>query len=174
MHDVLEGVLPMEMKELLKHLIQTKVVTLAYVNHLISSFPYSFADATNKPNTIELTTLRSNDHSLKQTGKFHYSCSHCNSKCLTATQMWCLGRLLPLMIGNKIGKGSAYWENFLCLLSIVDYCFAPIIHQDWPSYLRVLIDDHHKEFRRLYTNCRLIPKAHYMVHYPEIMCKLVN
>ena len=86
-----------------------------------------------------------------------------------------LGKVaVPLMIWNKIGKGSGHREKFLCLLSIMDYCFTPIIRQDWAAYLRVLIDDHHKEFRRLYTNCRLIPKAYYMVHYPEIMCKLVN
>ena len=53
----------------------------------------------------------------------------------------------------------------------MDYCFAPIIRQDWAAYLRVLIDDHHKDFRCLYMNCRLIPKGHY---YPEILCKLVN
>lgn len=69
MHDVLEGVLPFELKELLKYLVQSKVITLSEINEAISSFPYSFTDAANKPNIIELKTLRSNDHSLKQTGK---------------------------------------------------------------------------------------------------------
>ena len=69
MHDILEGVLPFETKELLKHLTKEKVVTLAEVNDAIRSFKYSFADAANKPNPNEPKTLRSKDHLLKQTGK---------------------------------------------------------------------------------------------------------
>ena len=84
MHDVLEGVLPFEMKELLKHLIQTKVVTVADVNNSISSFPYSFSDATNKPNIIEAKTLRSKDHSLKQTGTVYNSVLTCLLFCLVS------------------------------------------------------------------------------------------
>lgn len=74
MHDVLEGVLPFEMKELLKHLVQEKVISLAEINGSISSFPYTFVDATNKPNTIESKTLRSKDHALKQTGWYSLYC----------------------------------------------------------------------------------------------------
>jgi hypothetical protein len=68
MHDVLEGVLPFELKELIRFFISEKVITLPELNHAISSFPYSFLDATNKPNIIEASTLRSSDHALKQTG----------------------------------------------------------------------------------------------------------
>ena len=63
MHDILEGVLPYGIKQLLKHLIETKVWTLSDINNSISSFSYSHSDATNKPNIIESKTLRSNDHS---------------------------------------------------------------------------------------------------------------
>lgn len=76
------------------------------------------------------------------------------------------------MIGNRVQEDCAYWDNFLRLLSIMEYCFAPVISQNWAAYLRVLINDHHSEFLRLYK-CRLIPKAHYMEHYPEMMCRLV-
>jgi hypothetical protein len=85
--------------------------------------------------------------------------------------MWCLGRLLPLMIGKKISEECAHWENYLLLLTIIDYCFAPTISEEWVAYLRMMIDEHHKCFTQLYPSCRLIPKAHYLVHYPEIMCK---
>lgn len=97
-------------------------------------------------------------------------CQLLNVYITIATQMWCLARLLPLMIGMKdvlIGK-------ILCLLSIVDYCLAPVIHKDWAAYLRMLIDEHHNEFLRSYPSCKLTPKMHYMIHYPEIMCKLVR
>lgn len=69
MHDVLEGCLPYEAKELLKYLIQNKVITLTEVNRIIDSFPYSPPDASNKPILIASTTLSSTDHGLKQTGE---------------------------------------------------------------------------------------------------------
>ena len=68
MHDILEGVLPFELKDLVKFLISEKVITLAEVNDAICSFPYMFVDVVNKPNIIETSTLCSTDHSLKQTG----------------------------------------------------------------------------------------------------------
>lgn len=70
MHDVLEGAVPFEIKELLKHLIAEKTITLTEINNAICSFPYSFADAANKPGEIEQSSLRSRDDSLKQTGNF--------------------------------------------------------------------------------------------------------
>lgn len=88
-----------------------------------------------------------------------------------ATQMWCFGRLLPLMIGEKIEENNPHWDNFLLLLSIVDYCLAPVISKHWTAYLRMIISDHHEEFKKLYPSFRLTPKMHYMVHYPEMMCK---
>ena len=91
-----------------------------------------------------------------------------------ATQMWCFARLLPLMIGEIIDEGDPHWENLLILLTITDYCFAPIVCEDWAAYLRMLIDDHHQEFRRLYPDFHLTPKMHYMVHLPDIMCKYVH
>ena len=68
MHDILEGVLPFELKELFKFLISEKQITVNELNNAIRSFPYTFVDAANKPNIIESSTLRSSDHSLKQTG----------------------------------------------------------------------------------------------------------
>lgn len=64
-----------------------------------------------------------------------------------ATQMWCFGRLLPLMIGEKIEENNPHWDNFLLLLSIVDYCLAPVISKHWTAYLRMIISDHHEEFK---------------------------
>lgn len=78
------------------------------------------------------------------------------------------------MIGSKIVEKCPYWENFLRLRSIMDYCFAPLIHKDWPVYLETLVNDHHQEFVRLYPLCRIIPKQHYMIHYAEIILKLVT
>lgn len=70
MHDLLEGVLPLEAKELIRFYINTKkCLTLVELNKRIKSFPYSGLDACNKPAPILSPTLYSHDHALKQTGE---------------------------------------------------------------------------------------------------------
>lgn len=75
------------------------------------------------------------------------------------------------MIGEKIEEGDPFWENCLQLLEIVDYCLSPNMCQDWVAYLRMLIDQHHTDFTTLYPSCRITPKMHYIVHYPEIISR---
>ena len=70
MHDLLEGCLAYEVKELLKHLINSSIITLAELNSSMASFPYTGSDARNKPTPLSSTTMSSSDHSLKQTGTF--------------------------------------------------------------------------------------------------------
>ena len=57
----------------------------------------------------------------------HVSCDYVYSIMYIATEMLCLARLLPIMIGDHIPKDNPYWLHFLALLEIVDYLFAPII-----------------------------------------------
>ena len=90
---------------------------------------------------------------------------------ILAAQMWCLCRLLPLMIGHLIPNGNEHWENFLLLLKIIDIILAPCTTHRIISYLGVLIQDHHEEFFRLNPSCPVTPKFHYMIHYPEWMSR---
>ena len=69
MHDILEGCLQYEVKELIKYLVlQLKVISLSMLNYKIESFPYGYIDSPNKPSLISATSLNSPDHTLKQTG----------------------------------------------------------------------------------------------------------
>ena len=164
--DAMHDILPLETKELLKHHIAAKVFSLADLNKAMESFVYARPDSRNKPAPIISKTLSSNDHALKQTGKPNKPCSTVLLYYYTASQMWCLARLLPLMIGERIDDDDLYWNNFV-LLTIVDYVLAPVVSKDCIAYLRVLIDDHHQSFKALYPNYRLTPKMHYLVHYPD-------
>jgi len=69
MHDCLEGCLPYEVKELMKHLIQSRKISLPEMNGLIRAFPFQGSDARNKPSEISASVLSSNDHGLRQSGK---------------------------------------------------------------------------------------------------------
>ena len=54
-----------------------------------------------------------------------------------ASQMWLLGRLLPVMIGHFVPDVDIFWKNYLLLLKIMDYLFSPITSQGNCQYLQV-------------------------------------
>ena len=89
----------------------------------------------------------------------------------TATQMWCLARMLPLMIGKHISASDQHWSNFLVLLEILDYVFAPTLTHEAVAHLKILINDHHQTFRILYPTSPIIPKMNHLVHYPELILR---
>ena len=71
MHDVLEGALQYETKELLKYFIlEEKIISITRFNNRIHFFSYGYTDSSNKPSVIPLTTLESHDHNLKQNGMY--------------------------------------------------------------------------------------------------------
>ena len=73
----------------------------------------------------------------------------------TASQMWCLARFLPLMIGDLIPFEDEYWENFLTLLDIMDYVFVPSTTPEKVSHIAVLVEDFLTEFSHLYNQPEL-------------------
>ena len=73
--------------------------------------------------------------------------------------------MLPLLIGDFIPVADGHWDNFLRLLKIEEIVFAPRTSTQLAAYLAVLTEEYLSEFSELYER-RMIPKQHYMVHYP--------
>ena len=171
MHDCLEGCLPHETKELLKYLFRSNILTLSSLNEAMESFPYAGSDSRNRPSLLfhHLTMLLSKK--VRHTHIVIFSCVHMY---VIASQMWCLGRLLPFFVGEKVPLDDPYWENFLLLRKILDYVLAPTLSLDCIGYLKSLINDHHITFKELYPHSPLILKSHYLIHYPDIMERLVD
>ena len=84
-------------------------------------------------------------------------------------QVWCLVRNFPLLLFDKIKDvNDDVWALVLCLRRIVDVVCARKISDDQIEYLRYLID----EYLDLRTSCfddNLIPKHHFLEHYPELI-----
>ena len=77
MHDILEGSLQYEVKELLNYLIKEELCfTLAVLNQKIKDFPYQQSDKANKPSTISSSTLTAANHTVKQKGRYCTVLSH--------------------------------------------------------------------------------------------------
>ena len=83
--------------------------------------------------------------------------------------MWLFGRILPLLIGDKVPDDDAKWRLFLNLMEIMDYLFSPKITEDHAAYLSILINDHHQDLAAVYPDYNIIPKMHFMIHMPRIM-----
>ena len=77
------------------------------------------------------------------------------------------------MIGDLIPEHDPYWDNYLLLLTIVDYIFAPTLSKSSSAFLTVLINEHLSDFCELYPNCSIIPKQHYLIHIPDWICRYV-
>lgn len=100
----------------------------------------------------------------------------CRQACATnmtfyyaASQMWLLGRLLPILIGSTVPHHNEKWQNYLILLDILDLLFAKRITEDTPGILHELITEHHTNFRQLYPDESITPKMHFLIHTPRIM-----
>ncbi len=85
----------------------------------------------------------------------------------SATKMWSLAVYLPLLIGDLVPKGCEEWDLFIILLNICSIAASWQIKSNTTSYLEILIEEHHTKFRQLHPNKSIIPKMHYMVHYPK-------
>uniref|UniRef100_A0A1X7TQV0 C2H2-type domain-containing protein n=1 Tax=Amphimedon queenslandica TaxID=400682 RepID=A0A1X7TQV0_AMPQE len=158
MHDVLEGVLPYTVKLLLLTFIQHKhYFTLEEFNDRICYFPFGACES-EKPATISSTSLMSSDKSLRQ----------------SATEMWCLGRYLPLLIGDLVSEDDEHWSNMLTLCEIVDNIFGPKCSSKSLDHLDHLIRLFLTQFKTLYPDQSIIPKMHYLIHYPSCMRRLAS
>ena len=146
MHDLYEGIVPYEMKLLLRHCVTMKFFTIEEVNQRIAK--YGFVD--NNPRPIDPSILRSHETKIRQ----------------SASQMMTLCQHLPLLIGDKVPQDDVHWNSFLLLLQICRIVNSPIISPDTIAYFRILIEEKLRVFKELYPYEKLLPKHHYMLHYP--------
>ena len=56
---------------------------------------------------------------------------------------------------------------------MVDLLFAAEISVDTMGSLEVMIVEHHTQFVKLYPECSVIPKMHYMIHMPRLIMRFV-
>lgn len=153
MHDVLEGVAPLEVRLLLqRYIYEEKLLCLEQLNERIASYDYRYSNTKNKPSVI--LNLKS-ETAIKQ----------------TASQMWCLIQNLPFLLGDIVNPESLHWQLFILLREICSIIFAPVVTRGLAVFLKQLIIDHHKLFKELYPARNLIPKHHFMIHYPSMLIK---
>ncbi len=148
MHVILEGVAPLEVKTVLKHLVLSGQLELDTFNSAILGYPYS-TDVRDKPCPITVTTLSSNDNRLKQ----------------SAGQMLVLLKILPFVLDSC--ERNEYFQVIIELIEIVHILFAPVIALATAAKLKLLIKQHLSNVKRLFPENNITPKQHYLIHIPE-------
>lgn len=77
------------------------------------------------------------------------------------------GPWLQFCLCDLIPEDSSHYKSLCILLKISSMATAREISLDTVDYMRVLIEEHHVLFRTLYPDASILPKMHYMVHYPS-------
>ena len=84
--------------------------------------------------------------------------------------MWNLAVYLPLVIGDLVSESDEEWECFLLLLEILKICVSSVFSDDLVEYLAFLIE---MSFCKCYPHKNILPKQHYLLHFPSQILKLV-
>lgn len=86
---------------------------------------------------------------------------------LSASQVLLLVKILPYLLADKIPVLEDHWQCFILLKKIIDIVLCPVVSKDICASLKLLIREHHVLFVHLYGSSALIPKMHFLVHYPD-------
>jgi hypothetical protein len=82
MHDILEGVIPYEMKLLLEFLVEKKYIAVNTLNNRMKSFDFGYTETSDKPSEVNEKAYKKSDQKIRQ----------------SASKMWLLAVYLPLAI----------------------------------------------------------------------------
>lgn len=151
LHDVFEGVVPVELALCLDIFIKKKYLTVSEINAAIQHFPFKWTDKTNCPKSLPLSF-----GTRKSTGG-------------NAHENWALIRFLPFLIGPKIPVDEPAWLILMDLKEIVELIVSPVHTQESIGYLDIKISEHRHRFLSLFPQQKLLPKHNFLEHYPELI-----
>lgn len=151
LHDLFEGVIPVELCLCLKELIRKGFITFDGLNCRIKSFPYKFSDKVSKPQQITKASFRVE----RISGNGH--------------ENWTLLRLLPFMIGSSIPEQEPSWEILMDLKEIVEIAVSTSLSEEILCYFESKLSDHRKLLLNTFPDFKLRPKHHFIEHYVHLV-----
>lgn len=154
MHDILEGQAHYDLKLVMAHMTSTKEYDLDVntLNHRINAFNYGPTEIKDKPSATQSSQSLKNvmaEHKLQE----------------RAVQTWCLLRIFPFLVHDKVSRDDPYLQHIINLNKINEIVFAPKLQSSIIPYLHELIRHHFEEFRRLFPTHNPINKLHHLSHY---------
>ena len=155
MHDILEGIAPMQIKRLLCHYDASGVISLDEFNRRLVNFNYGYSEC-DHPVPILRNTLDAFDKPLRQ----------------SASQTLLLMHIFPFLVANKVTEDDEHWKCFLLMKDIIDIVLCPTVTESLSSSLKLTVKEYLLKFFQLYGIAAFIPKLHFLIHYPEQMLQV--
>jgi hypothetical protein len=150
MHEVLEGLMVVNVGVVLNRLVQGKILSIKQFNDRLASLKFGSAES-DKFGPLPLDFVNKHKHI---SGK--------------AAEKLCLFRLLPLLVADLVPEGADYWRLHLLCRQICEIVLAPKVDPDWLPYLEVVISQHHRLLADIAPKS-FTPKVHFVTHYPRLI-----
>ncbi|KAL1454790.1 hypothetical protein MTO96_043654 [Rhipicephalus appendiculatus] len=149
----LKGGIECVLRHVLGSLVHDRVIRKQDLDR-ISSFKYGFHDKKATPPAVKVAFLN---------GKASLRGS--------ASQKWCLFRVLPQIYAQDVPEGNSHWEVYLAYRHIVDIILAEKIPKSCVPYLQVKGEEFLELYTVEYPNAAVTPKLHFLLHYPKYILK---
>ena len=131
---------------LYKCIFSLEIFTLDWLNSELQCWKYSYLDAKDKIVRISKSDLEKD--TCKQ----------------TAASMLIMAYILPHLIFWKMDFENKHFQMYIKMTQIVLLATSPYCDQNTPGELDIRINDFYSEFKRLYPNKAIHPKAHQAAH----------
>lgn len=89
-----------------------------------------------------------------------------------AAENWCLLRLLPVTIGDKVDPRDPVWQLMITLKELVELVCAPKITTAQVAYLNIVVVEYLETRKAVFPSDHLKPKHHYLLHYASLILKM--
>ena len=106
MHDLFEGVVPYQLKLLIRHCVCFKYFTIETMNERIKSYDFG----SNSPTQIDARIITNPAIKIRQ----------------SASQMMSLSREFPMLVADMIPQHDTNWYSFVLLLKICCIALSPV------------------------------------------------
>jgi len=144
MHDLFEGIVPLQIELVLKYYQTTHNVEIADFNN--------FFETQELLRNMEKPPVLSDNFSI--IGR------------LGSGQNLTVLRYLPIFVNSFNFEIDEHWNCFILLCQIVQLILSPIVDSHYIQHLQVTIEKYLNLFKQLYPES-FIPKLHFLVHYPS-------
>lgn len=147
MHDLHEGIIPFLLQNLFEYIIKKKIINLDRLENMIHYFNYGALNKKNSPSKINLCK-----RSIGQ----------------SAHQSYCLMINIPFILIQFKNELASVWKPVETLLQIMQIIFSDNIDENDLIRLTALIDSHLTSLIDVFE-IRLLPKHHFLLHYPRVI-----
>lgn len=149
MHDILEGAIPILLKQLIHYGISNKIFTLKEIQDSVKFYNFGFLQRTNIPSLVQL---------------------HKSNLGLSSSQIKCLFLNITFILSKYRDheKIEHVWICIESLLRIIEIVFSHQITEEDVKRLENDITVHLSNLIRLGIES-LVPKQHILLHYPAVI-----